>query len=280
MLGSDGASLLGNLDKLHPRQLKLLELALSGDRIAQYWLCPWRVMASADPWQRRALIQLVTRQENVLMCCTRGGGKTETFAAAAYLEACTGGFAMILSRSNRQAMRIISRAWLYSKRMALVPLESHNMHELVFSGGGRILALPCSGDTIVGEHGVTLMGLDEAARIKDDFYAVVTPMLIVSEKVTGIKARLALLSTPFGRRGFFYKEWVGEGDEGWVRHRYTWRECPRITRSDIERERRRHDELYIRQEYECEFLAQINQLFDVPAWQELVDENEQAEEMA
>lgn len=135
------------------------------------------------------------------------------------------------------------------------------MHELELANGGRMVALPCSGDTIIGEHGVTLLGIDEAARIKDEFYAVVTPMLAVSEATTGIKSRLALLSTPYGQRGFFYEEWQGNRRKDWMRHRYTWRDCPRITPQFIETERQSHGDWWIKQEYETEFLAEVHSFF-------------------
>lgn len=258
-------------DTLDLRRQDLLSRALGGDALCQYWLCPWLAMSTPDPWQKRALQQLVTRQENVLMCCTRGAGKTETFGCAAYIEACLGGFAMILSRSNRQAMRIISRAWLYAKRLGLVPVARSTMHEIELQNGGRVLALPCSGDTIVGEHGITLLGIDEAARITDAFYAVVTPMLSVSEAVTGVKPRTALLSTPFGQVGFFYREWQ-EG-RGWARHKYTWRDCPRIKPSFVEAERQRHGDWWVRQEYECEFLGEVNSVFPAAAFGALVTDD-------
>lgn len=267
-------ALADRLNSLPTWKQQLYARAAKGDRLAYYWTAPHLVMeGKADPWQRRALFELVTNRSNVLMCCSRGAGKTQTFAAAAYVEACTvGGFAMILSRSDRQALRLIRRAKEYHDRLRLQPLVVDNMHEMEFANGGRILALPSSGDTIVGEHGVTLLGLDEAAKIKDSFYALVTPMLITSERVTGIKPRRALLSTPYGQRGFFYNEWEGKGRQDWVRYRTTWRDCPRIGLADIENERLSHSESWIRQEYECEFLGETGCYFDVDAVQGCIDD--------
>ena len=232
------------------------------------WLAPEELDASFDPWQRTAISEMVTRQHDVLMCCCRGAGKSRVFGAAGYLEACTvGGFAMILSRSDRQALRVISQVKLYATRLQLQPIVTENMHELVFANGGRVLALPCSGDTIIGEHGVTLMGIDEAARIKDAFYAVVSPMLAVSEAVTGIKPRQALLSTPWGRSGFFYNEWdrAQRGESKFRTFRSTWQDCPRISPEFVEEERRKHGDWWVKQEYETLFLATENCSFDMDA---------------
>jgi len=39
--------------------------------------------------------------------------------------------------------------------------------------------------------------------------------------------RIVLLSTPFGNRGYFYKEW-SEGGEDWRKVEITARDCTRI----------------------------------------------------
>ena len=261
-LGATGLAgmLTATWSSLSARESTLLTKALQGDSPARLWLEPWRLLEKPYQWQRKALVELVTRNDNVLMCCTRGGGKTECFSAAAYGEAALGGFAMILSRSDHQAMRVINRAIKHHHRLNLAALQKVTMHEMVFANGGRIIARPYSADTIVGEHGISLLGLDEAARMKDDFYGYVTPMLGMSEQVTGIKPRMALLSTPQGKKGFFWKEWNGEGREGWKRHKYTWRESP-ITPEWIEQERRSHGDWWIAQEYECEFQSATHSFF-------------------
>jgi hypothetical protein len=48
---------------------------------------------------------------------------------------------------------------------------------------------------------------------------------------------LCLLSTPRGKRGFFYKEWADGGPE-WTRVSVTAAECPRIRPEFLEGERR------------------------------------------
>lgn len=269
-------SLEQQLSGLNPLQRRMSLKALRGDPLARLWLAPEKADERLDGWQRTAASTMLTKQHDVIMCCCRGSGKTQVFALTAYLEACTvGGFAMILSRSDRQALRIVARAKLYAMQLRLQPVIRENMHELEFANGGRLLALPCSGDTIIGEHGVTLMGIDEAARIKDEFYAVVSPMLAVSEAVTGIKPRKALLSTPFGRSGFFWDEWhrgeVGETTT-FKRFRSTWQSCPRIKPEFVEQERREKGDWWVQQEYECQFLAIENCFFDMDAMAGAVQE--------
>jgi hypothetical protein len=75
--------------------------------------------------------------------------------------------------------------------------------------GSRIEALPGTERTVRGFSGASLLIVDEAARVDDGLVYSVRPMLAVSG------GSLMMLSTPFGRRGVFYREWT-EG-EGWER---------------------------------------------------------------
>ena len=66
------------------------------------------------------------------------------------------------------------------------------------------------------------MLIDEAARVSDELYRSVRPFLAVAD------GDLWLMSTPFGKRGFFYEEWENGGPR-WTRFKITAPECPRIT---------------------------------------------------
>jgi hypothetical protein len=58
--------------------------------------------------------------------------------------------------------------------------------------------------------------------VQDDLYRSVRPMPAVSN------GRLVLMSTPFGRRGFFHHEWEHGGDK-FRRFQVPWEQCPRIS---------------------------------------------------
>jgi hypothetical protein len=93
-----------------------------------------------------------------------------------------------------------------------------------------------------------LLVIDEAARVQDDLYRSVRPMLAVSQ------GRLVCLSTPFGKRGFFWHEWA-EGGDAWQRVCIPWQECPRITPDFIAGERKSMGDSWVSQEYCCSFEA-------------------------
>ena len=63
--------------------------------------------------------------------------------------------------------------------------------------------------------------LDEAARVPDDLYRTVRPMIAVSG------GRLLCLSTPYSKRDFFYDAWAHGGPE-WTRVEVPAAQVPRI----------------------------------------------------
>src|SRR5205085_9491296 len=119
--------------------------------------------------------------------------------------------------------------------------ERRNAHELVLSNRSRIVCLPCREDTIRGYSHIGLLIIDEAARVPDDLYRAVRPMLAVSA------GRLICLSTPYGKRGFFHDAWATGGDD-WARIEVPATRIPRIDPEFLAAERRGLGESWFRQE--------------------------------
>jgi hypothetical protein len=67
------------------------------------------------------------------------------------------------------------------------------------------------------------------------------------------------LSTPFGRRGWFHEAW--ESTAGWQRITAKATECPRIDPAFLEEQRTLLGPRYYAQEYECQFVEALDQLF-------------------
>lgn len=199
-----------------------------------------------DRWQRELLLCASPR---LLLNCCRGAGKSRTCSALALHTALyqPDSLTLLLSRALRQAtelLRYVKQGWKATGR--LVPLRRMNDTQIELLNGSRIVSLPGREETIRSFQGVTLLILDEAARVPDDLYWSVRPMLNVS------RGRLVCLSTPFGARGFFWKEWHDQRAD-WQRVRITWRDCPRITEAAIADERRAMGDSWVAQEYECSF---------------------------
>ncbi len=177
---------------------------------------------------------------------------------------CCGSFVLVISASEPQAFEFFARVMECYRRMPLVATkEEPTKSQLLLENGGRLLALPNNEKTVRVYSSVNRLVIDEASRVPDTLYGAVSPMLAVS------KGRKTLLSTPFGQRGFFYNEWMN--GTNWRRMSVPWNKCPRIPASFIDSERRQHGDIWVRQEYECEFLSIQSSMFDVAAFATLID---------
>jgi hypothetical protein len=132
--------------------------------------------------------------------------------------------------------------------------DGDNEISLAFPNGSRIVGLPGTEGTIRGFSAVSLLVVDEASRVNDDLYLATRPMLAVSA------GRLWLMSTPHGKRGFFYEAWENGGEE-WERIRVRADQCPRISPKFLEEERATMGDRWFRQEYECQFEDEVSGVF-------------------
>ena len=118
---------------------------------------------------------------------------------------------------------------------------------LLLPNGSRVVGVPSVEDTVRGFSAVDLLLVDEAARVPDELFHAVRPMVAVSG------GDIWLMSTPKGRRGFFWETWQ-EGGPEWRRVMAPATECGRIPAAFLEEEMRAQGERWFRQEYLCEFV--------------------------
>jgi len=71
--------------------------------------------------------------------------------------------------------------------------------------------------------------------------------------------KLLALSTPFGKRGWWFEAWTG--GEDWHRFQIPATICPRISPTFLAEEERTQGPFWYRQEYECQFSETTDQLF-------------------
>jgi hypothetical protein len=70
---------------------------------------------------------------------------------------------------------------------------------------------------------------------------------------------LIMLSTPFGKRGEFYRAW-SEG-QGWTRVKVPASQCPRLSKEFLDEERRELGAMRFSEEYELAFLEPDESVF-------------------
>ena len=198
-----------------------------------------------DPWQRDLLR---SEAQRVLLLCARQTGKSTITSLMALHEAVyrPPALVLLLSPSLRQSSEVFRKVLdAYRALGEPVAAEQESTLRLELENGSRIISLPGAEHTIRGYSGVHLLVVDEAARVEDDLYYAVRPMLAVSG------GKLIALSTPWGKRGWFHKEWT-EG-QGWERVKVTAPECPRIPPEFLAQERASMPDPWYRAEYNCEF---------------------------
>jgi hypothetical protein len=208
-----------------------------------------------DDWQA-ALLR--SRAARVLLLCCRQAGKSLTAAALALKTALLepGSLVLLLSPTLRQSGELFRKAAdLYRTLGRPVPLAGprENQLKLELANGSRLVSLPGEEGTVRGYSGAALLVIDEAARVSDDLYRAVRPMLAVS------RGRLVALSTPFGRRGWFWESYTGAGR--WERVEITAGQCPRITADFLAEEEAAIGARWFRQEYLCSFEDVVGAVF-------------------
>lgn len=209
---------------------------------------------SLDPWQREAL---TTDRHHILLCVTRQGGKglVASLLALEHLLSVEGSQTLIVSKTGNQATRLLSRVKSGYLSLANVPkIITNRADELGLMNGSRVIAVPGDEETIRGIAGIDLLVIDEAAFVPDDLYATVRPMLATTD------GRQVVLSTPHGKRGWYYGQWASDSQE-WHRVRVTADQIPRIKKSFLARELRDLGQFIYDQEYNCLFLDDVTQLY-------------------
>ena len=134
----------------------------------------------------------------------------------------------------------------YSDLGKPIPPQRETALSLSLTNGSRVVSLPASPDTIRGYSAVDLLVIDEAAMVPDELFVAVNPMLAVS------RGRLVCLSTPLGKRGWFFESW-NDPQADWERVKVTAEDCPRIAPEFLEEQKKSLGERWFRQEYLCSF---------------------------
>lgn len=197
-----------------------------------------------DPWQARVLRSTASR---VHLNCSRQVGKS-TITSIAALHAALykpNATVLIVSPSERQSNELFLKVTAFYRTLGK-PVEpvQENVHLIRLENGSRIISLPASESGIRG-YTVDLLLVDEAAYVPDALYQSVSPMLAVSG------GRLVAMSTPAGRRGWWYEASLSDR---WEHFTITADQCPRISPNFLEEERERLGEAAFAAEYLCSFI--------------------------
>jgi hypothetical protein len=162
---------------------------------------------------------------------------------------------LLVSPSLRQSAELFKKVTEFLNLLAVRPaLTEDNKLSLQMQNGSRIVSLPAKESNVRGFSGPSLIVEDESARVTDDLYLALRPMLAISQ------GQHILMSTPFGKRGHFFEAWENGGDS-WDRILVTADQCPRISPAFLAEEMRQMPALWYDSEYSCLFVDTIDQIF-------------------
>lgn len=196
----------------------------------------------------------------LVWCSGRKVGKTEVIAVKALYKAFTEPDTeiLILAPYLEQAAIVYRRImgmvkntpFIYSKvdRMTQTMVFFKNNSKIFCRTAGR-----SSGGWSVRGYGTTgqvVLIMDEAAEMSDDVWTAVMPMLTTAKEY-----HVWLTSTPFGKRGRFYEAFYDK-----MYHPYSIKsmDCPITNKTFLLEEKGRLTEMEWRQEYEGEFLEELD----------------------
>jgi hypothetical protein len=219
-----------------------------------------------EPDEQQAAV-LRSEAKRGILNCTRQWGKSTVAAAKAVHRAYSepGSLVLVASPTERQSAEFLRKASEMARRLGVKRRgDGDNATSLLLPNGSRIVGLPGTEGTVRGFSAVSLLMIDEASRVEDSMYKALRPMLAVGQ------GDLWLMSTPYGKRGFFYTIWEHGGPE-WKRVGVPATECPRIRAEFLEEERGQMGNLWFRQEYLCEFVDNGVSVFEREAVDRALD---------
>jgi hypothetical protein len=208
------------------------------------------------PDHHQSAVLASTSKQGILNCSRQWGKSTVTAARAVYTAWTTPeSLTLVLSPSARQSAELVRKAAVFLRRLNVRTRgDGTNEISLLLPNGARIVGLPGSEANVRGFSNVQLLLVDEASRVPEDLYLAMTPSLAHSN------GDLWLMSTPNGRRGFFFETWSNR-DPDWHRISVPATECPRITPEFLNRARKSMSDRSFRQEYLCEFADNDETIF-------------------
>jgi hypothetical protein len=207
-----------------------------------------------DPWQAEVLR---SDHPRVILNATRQGGKSTVVACKALHLGLfvPKSLILVVSRSLRQSSEFGKKLFdSYRELGRPVSADSESKLVLELRNRSRIICLPGADEgNIRGYSGVSCLIIDEASRCPDALFIACKPMVSVSG------GSIFLLSTPFGKRGFYHTTWVES--EGWQKFEVKASQCPRLSPAFLQKERRDLGPRWYGQEYDCQFVEAVGQVF-------------------
>jgi hypothetical protein len=218
---------------------------------------PWKTL---DPWQQK----LLKTKGHAALRCGRQTGKSTAVSILAANTALQkpNEYILIGARDLDQAEMIFwkIKEYIWQKHPNKL-VGRATLHFLQLKNGSKIIC-KAIGDTGEGMRGptATMIIIDEAAFVPDRAWVAIEPVISVT------KGRIILLSTPQGKKGFFYKAFQ---NKEYTQFHITARECPRHSKKFLDQKEAELSPVAFATEYLGEFIDDYNRKF-IDEWIEKV----------
>lgn len=250
-----------------------------------------RKLVPFDPYHyQERMVELIQAHYGTVAIKTRQMGFTELVASYFLWEAKDNPayLAVVFSKTQSDTANIARRVRTMSASHPDIELETENLKDLKLKNGGRIVFKASTTHGARGLESVSAILFDECAFVPDieEIYGSALP----STEMLGEDARIILLSTPNGAKGFYYQRaaesngdrdlltvcrqvregevdpvqwWVDDG--GWVKFVVHWRAHPIYSQRpdylETIKKRQKLTEAQLQREYNLSFDEASNALF-------------------
>ncbi len=222
-----------------------------------------------DPVQERILTS--TSKRLLLNLCRQAGKSTTASILALHQSLYSAPATVVLvSPSMQQSVELFRKIHSMWENLENAPeAEQESLTRMQLSNGSRIISYPGNEKTVRGLS-ANLVLADEASRIPDELRAAVTPML-----ATKADGRFVAMSTPAGKRGWFYESWMQS--EGWEKISVRASEVARISPDFLKEELAALGPLRFAEEYECQFIDSDTSAFSSELIEQVLVGNDEFE---
>ncbi len=214
-----------------------------------------------DEWQQEVL----DYEGNITIRSGRQVGKSEVIGAKGgeFAMDNPGTTTLIIAASQRQSSLIFEKVKANVDRLCESKKENlysepPTLTKIYLKNGSKIYCLPVEITRyFIRDFTIELLIADEAAYIPETVWTAITPMLAVSRKLRK-KGWTILLSTPFGKGGYFYDSFT---DDDFKHVHVSSEDCKRIDPPFLRKEKARMTKEQYSQEYLGEFTEDWHQFY-------------------
>lgn len=212
-----------------------------------------------DPIQAGLLRRFAKAQRDALNCHRQWGKSTITSTRTAHrMKYHAPWFTVCIAPAGRQSAELLRTLESCARRLDITPKgDGDNEISMIWPNGSRFVGLPDTEGRMRGFASVNDLLIDEASRVRDETFKAANPFVAASD------GNISVLSTPFGKRGFFHRICTEPGR--WHVTTVTADQSGRFSAEFLSEQRESMGDAWFEQEYMCKFAETAESIFSADA---------------